>query len=70
MEPIVFSLILIFLGFVVLYFVIKWAVRAGIKEAYGDLYVYLRNLITSGINEANQPKKEPEAKKQEGEPHE
>lgn len=37
MEPIVLSLILTFLGFLVLYFVVKGAVREGIKEAYTEL---------------------------------
>lgn len=53
MEPIVFSLLLAVLGIAVLYFVVKEAVKAGIKEAYGDLNVYLRNLIANGINEAD-----------------
>lgn len=37
MEPIVFSIILIFLGFLILFFVVKGAVREGIKEAYIEL---------------------------------
>ncbi|WP_322180457.1 DUF6019 family protein [Neglectibacter caecimuris] len=37
MEPIVFSLLLLFLGVVVLYFVVKEAVKAGIKEAWSEL---------------------------------
>lgn len=53
MEPIVFSLLLAVLGIAVLYFVVKEAVKAGIKDAYGDLNVYLRNLIANGINEAD-----------------
>ncbi len=69
MEPIVFSIILTFLGFVILYFVIKGAVRAGIREAYDELNVYLRNLITNGINEANLPEQIAEAKEQKEETH-
>lgn len=64
MEPIVFSAILAFLGFLILYFVIKGAVRAGIEEAYSNLNVYLRNLITNGIREANQPEQNTEEKKE------
>lgn len=70
MGDLVIGIVFTILGFGILFFVIKGAVREGIKEAYGELNVYLRNLITNGINEANQPEKEPEAKKQEGEPHE
>lgn len=64
MEPIVFSLLLAVLGIAVLYFVVKEAVKAGIKEAYGDLNVYLRNLVTNAINEANQPEQNMEAAEQ------
>ncbi len=54
MGEIIFGILVAFLGFVVLYFVIKWAVSAGIKEAYNDLNVYLRLLISAGIREANE----------------
>ncbi len=54
MGEIIFGILIAFLGFVVLYFVIKWAVSAGIKEAYNDLNVYLRLLISAGIREANE----------------
>lgn len=37
MEPIVLSLFLIFFGIVILYFVVKEAVKAGIKEAWSEL---------------------------------
>ncbi len=33
----VISILCAFLGFVILYFVIKWAVRAGVKEAHTDI---------------------------------
>lgn len=70
MESIVISILLTFLSFVILYFVIKGAVRAGIKEAYDDLNVYLRNLITNGINEAKQSEQSMEVEKQEEKTHE
>lgn len=36
MEGIVIGVLLAFLGYVILYFVIKSAVREGIKEAYAE----------------------------------
>ncbi len=56
MQEIIVGILGAFLGFVILYFVIKWAVSAGIKEAYNDLNVYLRLLITAGIQEAREEK--------------
>lgn len=53
MEPIIFTIFWAAVGIAILYFVVREAVKAGIKDAYGDLNVYLRNLITNGINEAD-----------------
>ena len=52
MEPTVISIVLIFLGFLILYFIIKAAVRAGIKEAFGDLSTYLRQIVAAAIADA------------------
>lgn len=52
---IIIGVLLTFLSFVILYFVIKGAVREGVKEAYGDLtvQVQLRQITAAGIKEAN-----------------
>ncbi len=54
MQEVIMGVLCAFLSFLILYFVIKGAVRAGIKEAYGDLSVYLRLMVTAGIKEANE----------------
>lgn len=70
MEPIIFTVFWAAVGIAILYFVVREAVKAGIKDAYGDLNVYLRNLITNGINEANQPEQSTETEEQKEETHE
>ena len=56
MEPTIFSIVLMILCFAVsmaiLYSVIKAAVRAGIKEAFGDLSAYLRQIVAAAIVDA------------------
>ncbi|WP_369298785.1 hypothetical protein [uncultured Neglectibacter sp.] len=64
MEPIIFTVFWAAVGIAILYFVVREAVKAGIKDAYGDLNVYLRNLVTNAINEANQPEQNMEAAEQ------
>ncbi len=53
MQEIIVGILGAFLGFVILYFVIKWAIRDGIKEAYGDLAPYIRAMLRAGIKEAH-----------------
>ncbi len=67
MEPIVFSLLLTALGFVILYSVVKEAVRAGIKEAWSELKAEKETLEKSGRtdeSEKNEPEQKPEASEQ------
>ena len=56
MEPTIFSIVLMILclaiSFVITYLVIKAAVRAGIKEAFGDLSTYLRQIVAAAIADA------------------
>ena len=48
----VISIVTAIISIVILYFVIKAAVRAGIKEAFGDLSTYLRQIVAAAIADA------------------
>lgn len=41
---------------VILYFVVKWAVSEGVKSAYQDLDIYIKNNIKAAIKDADKEK--------------
>lgn len=41
---------------IILYFVVKWAVSEGVKSAYQDLDIYIKNNIKAAIKDADKEK--------------
>ncbi len=66
MEPLILSIVLLVLGVCILYFVIKNAVIAALKEAYSELALYLKSMVKAGVKEAlsETEEKETEGKKE------